>query len=337
MAIGHYRTRGDGRPMKCSLQSLNFRTVGFLFVLIVLCTARGYSEQPADPLAQARSLLANGKFADSEAALRSYLITDPSSAEAHFLLGYVLFREQKPKDSLAEFTAGAKFRRPNSDELKIVASDYVSLSDYGDADKWFTAVITENPDDADAWYLLGRTRFNENNFAESVTCFERALALRPKNVEAENNLGLAWQAINELEKAKAAFQAAVDWQDDSPVDAQPFLNLGTLLADQGSSEKALFYLAKAVSLSPDNPRIHEVLGQVYTAQKDLPKAQSELERAIALAPKISALHFKLGQLYRKEGLSDRAQKEFDICTKLSGTNSSNKTPNPLSLNHSEPH
>jgi tetratricopeptide (TPR) repeat protein len=278
-----------------------------------------------------------GKLADSEAAVRTYLGTYPASPDAHFLLGYILFREQRAKDSLAEFTAGAKYRRPHPDELKIVASDYVILSDYADADKWFSAVVTETPDDADAWYLLGRTKFNESNFADAISNFERALTLRPKYVEAQNNIGLGWRELNNLDKAQSAFETAIEWQGTAPADAQPFLNLGALLADQHLSDKAIPYLDKALALSPANPRVHEVLAQVYAAQQDLPKAQSELEAAVALAPNTSALHFKLGQIYRKEGLRDRAQQEFDMCTKLSGTTSSTKTPNPLTVNPPEAH
>ena len=103
--------------------------------------------------------------------IRVYLKTNPSSADAHFLLGYVLFREQKAKESLAEFTAGAKFRRPHPDELKVVASDYVILGDFGDADKWFSEVVAEDPNDADANYLLGRTKFNENDFPAAISSF----------------------------------------------------------------------------------------------------------------------------------------------------------------------
>jgi Flp pilus assembly protein TadD len=248
----------------------------------------------------------------------------------------VLFRDQKATESLAEFTAGAKFRRPRADELKIVASDYVILSDYGDADKWFSAVAAENPNDADTWYLLGRTKFNENDFAGAVSSFERALNLRPKYVEAENNLGLAWRELNDLDKAKAAFQNSIGWQGDVPTDAQPLLNLGTLLADQNDFDEAISYLAKAAALSPDNPKIHEELGQVYMAQQNLPKAQSEMEQAVTLAPNTSGLHFKLGQIYRKLGLRDRAQQEFELCSKLSGAHSSTKTPNPYSPERLEP-
>jgi len=143
--------------------------------------------------------------------------------------------------------------------------------------------------------------------------------------------------LNNPEKAKAAFQTAIDWQGDAPADAQPFLNLGTLLADQSDFDKSILYLTKAVSLSPENPRIHEELGQVYEAQKNLPQAQAELEKAVALAPDSSALHFRLGQIYRHEGLRDRAQHEFDLCEKLNSTHSSASTPNPPALGPAVPH
>lgn len=309
----------------------NLRITHCLVAFAVSCVTLAPCQQPADPLADARSLLYAGKLAESEAGVRHYLEAHSDSAEGHFLLGYVLFREQKPKDSLAEFTAGASIRRPGADEFKIIASDYVILHDYADADKWFSEAVAVNPNDADAWYLLGRTKFNESNFAESISSLERALALHPKYVEAENNLGLAWRELNNIEKARAAFQLAIEWQGDLPVDAQPFLNLGALLADQNEFDKAISYLEKASRLAPDNPTVHEVLGKVYMGMQNLPKAQRELELGVALAPDTSSLHFKLGQVYRKQGLRERADHEFEICSKLSSTHSSTKTPNPLSL------
>ena len=304
--------------------------VAILYSIPALC------QTAADPLTAARSLLDAGKIDESEAILRDYIAKNPSGADAHFLLGYALFRDQKPTESLAEFTVGAKFRRPRADELKIVAGDYVMLSDFSDADKWFSQVVSETPNDADAWYLLGRTKYSENEFAAAVSSFEHALTLHPRYVEAENNIGLCWKELNDRDKARAAFQAAIDWQEETPVDAQPFLNLGTLLADNNQGAEAIPYLAKAVGLSPKNPAIHEEMGKVYLAMNKLPEAQAELEQAVTLSPDTSALHYKLAQVLRKEGLQDRAQQEFAICEKLNGAHSSAKTPNPPPSNKPDP-
>jgi tetratricopeptide (TPR) repeat protein len=318
------------------MEKMTLQTRLGALVLALMCTHTALSQQSADPLAEARGFLESGRLAKSEASVRTYLNSHSDSADAHFLLGYILFREQKAKDSLAEFTAGAKIRRPKADELKTVASDYVLLGAYSDADTWFTAVSTESPNDADAWYLLGRTKYNEGRYEEAVSSFERSLVLRPKYVEAENNLGLCWRELNKPDEAKAAFQTAIDWQGDSPNDAQPYLNLGTMLADQGDLDKAILCLVHAAALSPTNPKVHEQLGSAYEAQNNLPKAQGELERAVALAPGTSALHFMLGQIYRKQGLRDLARKEFEICAKLNSTHSSPNTPNPFRPQESAP-
>ena len=311
------------------MRNIALRVLICSLISILLYASAAISQQSTDPLAEARDLLRSGLLTKSDASLRTYLKEHPDSADAHFLLGYVLFREQKAQDSLAEFTAGAKFRRPKADELKTVGSDYVLLGDFSDADKWFSVVSEESPEDADIWYLLGRTKYNEGRYDEAVSSFERALALRPKYVEAENNLGLSWHELNKTAQAKEAFQAAIDWQGPLPSDAQPYLNLGVLLMEQGDLDKALPYLVQSAALAPTNPKVHEQLGTAYETQNNLPKAQSELERAVALAPDVSAVHFKLAEIYRKEGLKDRAREEFEICAKLNSTHSSPATPNPF--------
>lgn len=309
----------------------------FLFTFAPLCAQVNSGQQPADPgrvplrdpLVEARSLIDGGNLEKAESYIRSYLHDHDHSADAHFLLGYVLFREKKAKDSLAEFTSGAAIRRPDSTELKIVAADYVLLGDFSDADKWYSEVTSEKPEDVDAWYLLGRTKYNEGRYDEAASSFERALVLRPQYIEAENNLGLCWHELNDLDRAKKAYQIAIDWQGTTPKDSQPFLNLGTLLVDQGSFDAALAPLSQAEALSPDNPKVHEELAAAYDGQSQPSKAQAELERAVALAPNSSGLHFKLANFYKKQGMRDKARQEFDLCAKLNSTHSSTDTPNPF--------
>lgn len=300
------------------------------------CAGFAFCQGNGGGLEEARALLNAGKIEQSEAVLRSYAAAHPASADAHYLLGYVLFREQKPKESLEECNAGAKDRRPHADELRVVASDYVMLGDFADADKWFSQVVAEDPNDAESWYLLGRTKYSENEFAAAISSFEHSLSLHPHYVESENNIGLSWKELNDAEKAKAAFQIAIEWQGDTPVDAQPFLNLGTLLADGEKYADALTYLDRAAALSPRNPAIHEERAKVFLGLGKVKDAQTELEGAVALAPDVSSLHYQLAQVYRKEGLRDRAKQQFDLCQKLSGAHSSSKTPNPLFLNRSDP-
>lgn len=286
--------------------------------------------QSSEPevVTQARAMLLAGKAAEAESSLRSYLAAHADAAKAHFLLGNVLFLEQKPKESLREYTAGARTQRPSPNDLEIVSFDYVLLGDWADADKWMSLVVRETPLDARAWYLLGRTKYNENRFAEAIDCFTHALQLTPRDVKAENNLGLAYEGLNKNSQAEKAYETAIQWQQDAPIRSdQPYLNLGTLLMEEVHTRQALPLLQQAVALSPKNPKAHEQLAHAYQNLKMLPQAEQELKKAVELAPKASALHFKLGQIYQKLGMKPEAIAEFAICKKLDSTHSSVETPN----------
>lgn len=284
--------------------------------------------QTQNPIDTARSLIGAGRTAESEALLHRFIANNPSSADAYFLLGYTYFREAKPRESLAAFTAGARFRKPAAGELKVVASDYVLLGDFPDAQKWFAEVTRQTPNDADVWYLLGRTQYNEDQFADAISSFGRSLKLHPGNVEAENNLGLAWQGLSQTDRAIGAFQEAIAWQGAQPTDPQPYLNLGSLLANQNQPEKAIPLLKQASNLAPKNPKILEELAVALEAGGHLSDAQRQLEEAVSLAPQASGPHFKLGRLYQREGLRELARQQFAICQKLYSSHASTDAPNP---------
>jgi tetratricopeptide (TPR) repeat protein len=286
--------------------------------------------EEAGALSEARALLQHGKAAEAERSVRTYLATHANSADAHFLLGYILYKEVKAKESLAEYTEGAKHQVPRPFELKVVAIDYVLLGDYVDADKWLTRSLRDMPKDSDGWYYLGRVKYNENRFEEAASAFQQCLKLDPKNVKAEDNLGLSFQGLGRNEEASTAYQAAIAWQADVLVkNPDPFINMGSLMLELNRPQEAVAYLGQALTIPPEvyriqgvaelQPRAHELLGKAYLQLNQLEPAQRELEKAVELAPQSVRPHFLLGQVYRREGLTAKAKAEFDRCAALAGT------------------
>jgi tetratricopeptide (TPR) repeat protein len=305
-----------------------------------------YAATATDPeLAQARLLVGRGRLDDAEHLVWPYLQRHPHSAAAHFLLGYILFRQiqakalldarspgavyQTPdesevkfrdtnaKASLVEYTEGAKYQRPSAFDLKIVALDYVLLGDYLDADKWLTRSLQWNPKDSESWYYLGRAKYNENRFAEAVAAFKHCLKLDEKNAKAEDNLGLSYAGLGRNDDAVAAYETAIGWQSGSLTkDPEPFIDLGSLYLDLNQPDKAIPFLLQSVQISSQISRAHEQLGRAYLLANQLPKAQNQLETAVALSPQTARLHYILGQIYRKRGLTAKAKVEFDRCIAL---------------------
>jgi tetratricopeptide (TPR) repeat protein len=295
-------------------------------------------------------------LSEAEAAIRNYLQEHVDSADAHFLLGFILFREvqakwleagekdsealrynsgdlsgslvtyrdAKVKESLAEFTAGAKYHVPNAFDLKIVGLDYILLKDYLDADHWLTRSLQWDPRDAQAWYYMGRTKYSESQFREAIEAFAHCLRLEPRNIQAENNVGLSYEALGQPDQAIQAFKNAIAWEVESPdKDPEPFIELAHLYLNQNEPEKAVPYLSQSIAIFPRVSKAHETLGKAYSLLHRLPEAQAELEQAVALAPEAASLHCMLGQVYRQEGMVKEAKAAFDRCAALQQTQSAN--------------
>ena len=287
----------------------------------------GAHSSPDEPLAEARALLDLGKAAEAGQLVRKYMEVHRNSADAHYLLGYILFKQQKAKESLAEYTEGAKYRRPSAYDLQVVGADYVLLEDYVDADKWFTKSVEWDPKNPQALYYLGRAKYNENRFAEAIEIFQRCLKLNPKDVKAEDNLGLSYQALGRADDAMAAFRQAIAWQADLPLkDAGPYVDLGAVMVENGRVHEAVPHLVKASMLAPRDVKAHRELGKAYLTLNRLAEAQAELEKAVELAPESAPGHFMLGQIYRKRGLAQKAKAEFSRYAALNGTHSTPDAP-----------
>ena len=158
---------------------------------------------------------------------------------------------------------------------------------YPDADKWYTQAVEWNPGDSLGWYYLGRTKYNENRFEEAIAAFERCLKIDPKNVKAEDNLGLSYAGLNRTEEAIAAYKNAIAWQAGAAVkDSGPFLDLGTLLVDNNRVDEAIPHLLDAARISPDDFRIRRELGKAYEHVNDLTRRGMNWRRPRHLLPKM---------------------------------------------------
>jgi Flp pilus assembly protein TadD len=280
-------------------------------------------------LRRAKDLLKSGSFSEAEKQVRIILEKEPDSQEGHFLLGLILFKQDRATESLAEYTEGAKHHPPNAEDLKIVALDYVLLGDFKEADKWLTKSITWNPNDAEAWYHLGRTKYNENHFEEAIEAFQRCLQMEKRNVKAKSNLGLSLAGLGRSAEAQATYREAISWQAESAAKiAEPYIDLGDLLLDQNQTDEAVALLIQADAISPEDPRVSEMLGRAYWRQNKLQNAQVKLEKAVKLAPASAANHYLLGQVYRKQGMAEKARVEFDRASELSASHAL-----PANVNH----
>jgi Flp pilus assembly protein TadD len=273
-------------------------------------------------LVTAQKWMRDGRFAQAESLLRPLIAADPKAPEPRYLLAYTLLRENKPADSLKEYTSAVALRTPSATDLRNVALDYVLLKDLPEADRWMSRSLAMDANDAETWYTMGRLRYTEGRYGEALTCFEKTLAINPRSVKGENNSGLAYEALNRNEDAVRAYRTAIAWQkNDRTPSEQPLLNLAILLLHRNQVEEAGRLLEQAGKIAPMEPRIHENLGQVYLRTDRAANAANEFVAAVTLAPENPRYHYLLGQAYRRMGDDVHAKQEFARSAALNGSHS----------------
>jgi tetratricopeptide (TPR) repeat protein len=256
-------------------------------------------------------------FAGAESSLRSFIKFHPDSADAMYLLGFVLNRENRAADSLAIYTSAASITMPSSDDLKIVGLDYILLDDYADGIKWLEKSVAFDDQNKDAWYYLGRAYYTKGRLADARRAFQKVLELDPRDIRAEDNIGLIYETSGDTAAAIDAYRKAIAWQkDDLQHSEQPYVNLGNLLMEQGQTDEALGLLERAASIAPSSAYCHLTLGKYYRKAGRLKDAQRELEKATQLEPHNAAAHYQLGRLYKDVHNLGRAEQEFKRADEL---------------------
>jgi tetratricopeptide (TPR) repeat protein len=89
-----------------------------------------------------------------------------------------------------EFSPGTEIEDEDSNVLIQDAMEYLKKGDYINAVEYSEKAITINPRIALAYNTKGQALFNLKKYSEALTCYEKAMELRPKYIEALYSKGL---------------------------------------------------------------------------------------------------------------------------------------------------
>jgi len=279
--------------------------------------------EKADPgktdalLYQAKALVNLRQYHDAAVILQVYARSHPSSDDAAYLLAYISFREDKPRESLQLFTAAAKLKPPGANDLTIVALDYVLLNDYNDAARYLELALKMDPEDLEARYHLGRVRYQQNQFDAAIDAFQHVLERDPANLKAQENLALSFEARNQIDAAIAAYRKAIDLDQALRSHSdQPYLDFGSLLAKSNRIGEAIPLLVRASEIAPQDPKVRYELAKAYFDSGQFAAARKQAEEATRLNPNDSSGHYLLGRIYQRLAQKQLANQQFQLTSRL---------------------
>lgn len=122
-------------------------------------------------------------------------------------------------------------------------------SKFAEAENIYQQLLNRMPFDEALLYLLGDLYLRREWNGLAINLLSALLQNNPKHDAAWVNLGCAFRKENEYEKAKAAWQKALQLSGETP---QLCHNFSGLYADRGSPQMALAWIEKGLKLEPDN-------------------------------------------------------------------------------------
>jgi tetratricopeptide (TPR) repeat protein len=116
---------------------------------------------------------------------------------------------------------------------------------------------------------------------EAVPPLQRALRLRPQDLDALLDLALAFQSSGRLEEAASVFQQA---RAAHPKSAQALLGLGSLAAARSRWPEAEAQARAALALAPNEPAAWNALADALVQQGRLRESIAAREKSLSLRP-----------------------------------------------------
>ena len=153
----------------------------------------------------------------------------------------------------------------------------MARAEYDDAILQLTYVLTNNPDNQKALFLIAQCYYETKNYVDSEKYYLQLLALDRKNIKVINNLGRIYDETGEYSRAIEKYNQAI--KIDNSI-ATIYLNLGKVLVKIENLSDAEKNFAHCIKLNPEHPEAYFNLGKLLNEKDEPEKAKEYFIKAL---------------------------------------------------------
>ncbi|MEO6883479.1 MAG: tetratricopeptide repeat protein [Bacteroidia bacterium] len=183
----------------------------------------------------------------------------------------------------------------------------------------FRQLLQQNPKNGDFYFYFGENYFQNKNLDSARIMYQKGADLVPENPLNYVGLGkIQWYA-NDAKDAQANFYKALTICKSKNAVVLMKIAEAYTNADTKDLPQAMKLLTQAQALTPYDPNVYLLTGDVYLAQADGSNAVTNYEKATSLDKKSVQGILRLGQLY---GRAQNYNLSFDYFKQASAIDSS---------------
>lgn len=186
----------------------------------------------------------------------------------------------------------------NAEKQIQKGSTLINDGKYGEAIDEFKSMVNQR-DNPEYYYNIGYIKSIEGKHPEAIVAFRKATQLDRLFAKAYEEMGRAYRAIGDHQKADECMNYAAQIHLDRDNDAQAedilneilslgsdslnvFNSLGVIYRKRGDHKTALTHYTKALRVHPDEPNIYYNMGRIYLDMKNTDKARELFQKALEI-------------------------------------------------------
>ncbi|CAF1499865.1 unnamed protein product [Adineta steineri] len=215
---------------------------------------------------------------------------------------------------------------------------------------------TDESEKALIYHQLGRIKYNQGEYPEALTYYEKALAIYHKMLPSNHcnvaiiymNIGSVYYSMSDYPKALSYYEKALaikqqSLPSDHPDLALSYVGIGLVYNSMNDYPKALSYYEKALAIQqqslpsnhPDVGASYNNIGMVYRNMGNYPKALSSNEKAFAIKqqslpsnhPDLGASYNNIGAAHENMGNYSKAHSFYERAVQIGQQSLSSNHPN----------
>lgn len=233
--------------------------------------------------------LGNRAVTEAEAALKA----NPADLSARRILGRIY----------ARLIGDPQANKIREDMVRKAIDQYLKVSE-------------AEPNDVDAWVMLGRLSKVAQDSAQSEKAYRRVLELQPENEDALTGLAMAAAEAGDVTGAAAMLEKA-SAKNPNPRSLAQLAETYEQMKDFRNAAKAW---QKALDVSGGNPEIKRQLANNLVMSDQLDEAVRVYEELVEDEPKDLGSMLRLSQIYRQKKNYAKARDFASKARELDGTN-----------------
>ena len=237
------------------------------------------SDEARELYLEGRGLLDDLHFVDAHDKFIQAIEKDPDFAMAHWMAANTSLNVEEFFDSVAKASAAAA-GASEGEQLYIQALVAGSENNQAAQLDALKKLVAAYPKDARTHMLLGNFLNGQQDFAGAAEHYTHATQLNARFAGAYNALGYAYRSLDDLEKAKAAFEKYVELL---PNEANPQDSYAELLMEMGNYGESIEHYQMAVDIDPNFSSAYAGISTNYSLMGEPERAQEAADQMLAAA------------------------------------------------------